>query len=434
MTPFETIVTAVFVVFVVAGVAVFAIFGGAFGGGSIGAVAVWGTVEEQKFAYLLDSLRSQNSTLQDVTYVKKDPATYQQELLNAMAAGTGPDLFVVSQEQLGVFGDKVLPIPYGTVSQSDFINSYIDEGQLFLTSQGSLALPFLIDPLVMYWNRDLFSAASVASPPQYWNDFLTLAPKLTKLDSQRIVQSAVALGAWQNVDHAKAILSSLFMQAGERVTARAANDALVPVFGSTPQGSAEAPAESALRFYTEFGNPAKQTYSWSRSLPRSQDSFVSGQLAVYFGFASEYKTLAERNPNLRFAVAMLPQLQGSGPRATFGSLLGLAISRSARNPSGAGVVAQVLTGPTAASVLASQTGLPPARRDTATDTSANAAAAVFVQSALIARGWIDPQPAGTDALFKAMVESVISGALGPAQAVAEAAQGFAVLLPYQPGN
>src|SRR4029077_4237029 len=129
--------------------------------------------------------------------VKKSPATYQTDLLNAMAAGTGPDLFIVSQEELGAFGDKVLIIPYNTISQATYLGSYIDEGQLFLTSQGELALPFMVDPLVMYWNRDLFASAGQAQPPQYWTDLIALSPKITSLDnSQNVKRAAVALGQW----------------------------------------------------------------------------------------------------------------------------------------------------------------------------------------------------------------------------------------------
>ncbi len=201
-----------------------------------------------------------------------------------MASGAAPDLFLVTQEQLGQFSDKVVTIPYGTVSQSQFVSSFIDEGQLFLTPQGSLALPFTIDPLVMYWNRDIFAGAGVASAPAYWNDFLTLAPKMYSANSsQNITRSAVALGAWSNVAHAKEILSTLFMQAGEAITGRNTQGALIPLFGQTPTNMTGNPAESALRFYTEFGNPSKTTYSWNRSLPQSDEAFTVGKLGVYFG-------------------------------------------------------------------------------------------------------------------------------------------------------
>ncbi len=431
MSTFQLIVVSLFVGFIVVGVGVFALFGGAFGGGGTGAVTIWGTTTQEQVDYLLDSMRSVDNSLQDVHYVEQKSERYEQTLLNAMAAGTGPDLFLITQEQLGAFGDKVVPIPFGTVSQSQFLSSYVDEGQLFLTPQGSLALPFAIDPLVMYWNRDIFAAAGIAQAPRYWSEFTAqngLPAKINAYANSQITRSTVALGVWNNIDHAKAILSTLFMQAGEPVTARNAQGALMTVFGTAGSGGGSA-AESALRFYTEFANPSKTTYSWNRSLPRSSDAFAGGTLAVYFGFASEFNNIAQQNPNLRFGVAQVPQLQGGGAQLTYGVLTGLAIPRSAKNIQGAAVVAQKLTGPVAAGVMVAQSGMPSARRDVPQSTASSAAADVFARSALVARGWVDPNQAATDAVFKTMIESVISGASEPTQAVSEAAQEFVRLLP-----
>ena len=431
MSTFQLAVISIFVAFIVIGVGAFAMFGGVFGGGGVGVVTVWGTMPQETGDYLLDSLRSADKSLQDVSYVEKGAGSYESTLLNAMASGAAPDLFLVTQEQLGAFSDKIITIPYGTVSQSQFTSSFVDEGQLFLTPQGSLALPFMIDPLVMYWNRDLFGSAGIASAPVYWNDFLTLAPKMYSANSsQNITRSAVALGAWSNIAHAKEILSTLFMQAGEPITGRNSSGALMPVFGNTPSNTSGNPAESALRFFTEFGNPSKTTYSWNRSLPRSDEAFIAGKLGVYFGFASEYRTLSERNPNLRFAVALMPQLQ-AGNKSTYGRLTALAIPRAARNVAGAAAVAQKLSGAPAAAVLSVYPGLPSARCDVALDTSASTVSDVFAQSALIARGWVDPSQSETDQVFKTMIESVVSGGSEPSGAVSEAAQEFARLIPVR---
>jgi ABC-type glycerol-3-phosphate transport system substrate-binding protein len=381
---------------------------------------------------LLTTLRAEDDVFQEVAYVEKNPETYQSDLVSAMAAGVGPDLFLIGHEDILGFADKVLIIPFNIVSQGTFVSSYIDEGQLFLTSEGSLALPLLVDPLVMYWNRALFSSVGVASAPKYWNDFLTLAPKIISLDSSTLRRSAAALGTWANIKNAKAILSSLIMQAGDPLVARSADGTLYSVLGTTPESAAENPGTSALRFYTEFANPSKAVYSWNRSLPEAQDAFVAGDVAAYFGFASEYKTLLARNPNLQLGVEVLPQIQGNGARLTYGALTGAAISRSARNPQGAALVAQRLTGERAIAYLSQATGLPPVRRDVSVDTSASAVAQVFVQSALIARGWLDPSPKETDAMFKEMIESVVSGRSLPAEAIADAARLLEQLIRSQP--
>jgi ABC-type glycerol-3-phosphate transport system substrate-binding protein len=428
MSTFQIVVTALFVAFIIVGVGVFASLGGVFGGGGVGQVVIWGTMDQERGSTFIDSMRSVDKSLQDVTYVEKDPTTYRDELLNAMASGTGPDLFLIPQEEMQAFADKILLISYRTVSQGSYVNSYVDAAGLLLTPQGALALPLYIDPLVMYWNRDIFASAGVAQAPKNWNDFITISPKITSLNTtQNFVRSTVALGEWQNVDNAKAILSTLFMQTGDQIISRAQNGALVSNFGRATDNSTS-PAESALRFYTEFANPSKTTYSWNRSLPRSSLAFSGGELAVYFGFASEYASLSQRNPNLRFSVALMPQLT-SGVSITYGRVTALAIPRSARNAGGAATVAQKLTSQQASSLLVQISGLASVRRDVPIDTSANAASQVFGQSALISRGWIDPNTEATDAIFKTMIESVVSGRAQPIEAVSQASLEFNQLLP-----
>ncbi len=429
MSNFQLIFTGIFVLLILVGVAVFALFGGIGGKSNIGAVTVWGTLDQTTVDQVLQNLRQANKELSDVRYVQRQPSTYAADLINAMASGTGPDLFFIGQDEVFLFADKIQVVPYSVISQSTFINSYIDEGQLFLTEQGALALPLLVDPLVMYWNRDMLAGAGVSQPPRYWSELITLAPKITKLDPSLTIQkSAVALGEWQNISHAKAILTTLFLQAGDSIVARDTSGIQVVVFGTTPQNMPENPAVSALKFYTEFANPSKTTYSWNRSLPKSQDAFTAGDVALYFGMASDYEALKARNPNLRFAVAPLPQIQGNSTTLTFGQMTGVALSRSAPNAAGALTAAQILTGPAAALAFAQANKLPPVRRDVVVDTSADAAQAVFVQSALVARAWLDVDKQKTDTLFAGMIESVISGKSELSSAVAEVSLSLGALL------
>lgn len=430
MNSFQTIVLGIFVTLIVAGVGVFSLLGGVGGSTGIGPVVVWGTIDQTTMDKLLTDLVQQDKSLGDVTYVEKKPATYQGELINAIAAGQGPDLVFLSQSSIGTLQDKISLIPYSAVSQSAFLSSYIDEGALFLTSQGILALPFSIDPMVMYWNRDTLTSAGEAQPPQYWNQLIELAPKLTSLQAGgTITRSAVGMGTWDNVTHAKAILSALMMQTGDFITGRSSSGGLTATLGTRSEASSVVPAAEALRFYADFANPSKTTYSWNRSLPASGVAFASGDVALYFGFASEYRAISERNPNLRFGVATLPQLEGASARITSGAIQGLAIARGSQNPSGALLVAQKLTAPGAAAIAAQQMSLPPVRRDVSIDTSNSAAASVFVQSALMSRSWADPNSAATDSIFKSMIESVSSGKSTPEQAVFEASQALRQLLP-----
>ncbi|MBY0473245.1 extracellular solute-binding protein [Patescibacteria group bacterium] len=429
MTTFQIVFTAMFVIFIGLGVLSFSLYSS--NNSSIGNVVVWGTVDQDKMLSFINSLNQQDRSSQGVSYVQKNESTYPSEVINAMASGAGPDIILISQDQIGLFADKVTTIPYNIVPQSSFVNSYVDEARLFLTSQGTLAFPFLIDPMVMYWNRDIFQTAGLAQPPQYWNDLVTQAQKLSLLDPARnIKRSAIALGGWDNIDHAKEILSMLFMQAGDMLVVRDnSTDLIKSVFGANTQGATENPAASALQFYTEFGNPSKTDYSWNRSLPRSQEAFTSGTLAVYLGFASEYADISKRNPNLRFGVATVPQIQGNSSHVTYGTLTGLAVPRTSKNQQGALVIAQKMTNQAGIGAAFSVFGGAPVRSDLSVDTTGNAAYATFYQSVLIARGWLDPNPSKTDDIFSTMVSDVVSNKSQAGSAVQDAARALQTLAP-----
>lgn len=427
MSNFQIALTGIFVACILFGVVAFSMYTAKTS--SVGNVTIWGTLDSGVMTTLVAKLNETDKSFQGVSYVQRPAGTFMVDVINAMAAGTGPDVVLVSQDQLHAFSGKLLTIPYSVVSQSDYISSFVNEGRLFLNTEGTIAMPFVINPMVMYWNRDLVAAAGLPTPPKYWDELLTQTNKMTTFDTGRTIKrSAIAMGSWDNVAYAKQILSTLFMQAGDPITSYGQNGMLTSVFGLSTPNSGENPASSALRFYTEFANPSKVTYSWNRSLPKSTDAFVAGNTALYLGFAGDYAGLRARNPNLSIGVAMVPQIQGNSANITFGQLTGLAITRTAANPNGALVIAQKLSDQTGATEAAFAFGLPSVRLDAHIDNSADASQTIFYQSALIARGWIDPDYASTDAIFKEMVDNVVSNKSLPDQAVQDASQSLGSII------
>ena len=316
---------------------------------------------------------------------------------------------MISEDQLYGNENKLFLIPYASYNERTFKNTFIQEGEDFLTPTGVYGVPFVIDPLVMYWNRDLFNTAGIAEPPQYWDQFLTLPQQLSKVDaSGNVTQSAVALGEWTNVMNAKAILSNLMLQAGTPD---------VDTSGVTPQSAlldnlgnnAVSPAESSVDFYTQFADPTSPTYSWNRSLDDSQTVFLSGNLGVYFGFASELADIREKNPNLNFDVTAMPQARQATTDTVFGKIYALSIVKQSKNVNAAFQVIAALTTADSITKLDAVTDLPPVRRDLLTTVPTDPYQAIFYQSALIAKGWLDPSAQGTDSAFEDMIESITGG-------------------------
>ncbi len=386
------------------------------GGGVSGEVIVWGTVKENVLAGLLYDLGNKNRDLK-ITYVEKNPGTFDREFVEALASARGPDLFFLPQDLIIKYEDKIIPISYETISERDFKNTYISEGELYLSPRGILGLPISVDPMVMYWNRDIFASAGVANPPSSWDEFLTLAPKLTKKDSAlNIVQSALPFGEFKNVLYAKDILATLMMQLGNNLVRRDETGKPKEVFLEA-RDPAVRPAEVAFRFFTEFSDPAKPTYSWNRSLPNSKQSFTSERAAVYFGYASEILEIRAKNPHLDFDVVGIPQPGGSKIKVNFGRIQALAITRASKNPAAALYLAISMADKDFAGTLAENLYLPPARRDLLSSKPSDPYLQIFYDAALTARGWLDPTPEATDQIFDEAINNIVSGRFRVSEAV-----------------
>jgi len=426
---FQLTILAAFAFLAIAGVLFFAFFSSDNSRSATGNVTLWGTLDAgimgEQLKFIDDAVKDVE---QKITYVEKDSRTYNEDLIEALASGVGPDMFLLAQDDIVRQLNKIFIVSYDTYTERKFKDTFIEEGELYLYPEGIVAFPYVVDPLVMYWNRNILSREGIATPPQFWDEFFGLSPKITKRDqASNILQATVALGEFRNVAHAKDIISTLMIQAGNPIVARTEKDDLRNVLTEN-FGFAVRPAELALRFYTEFSNPIKAVYSWNRALPNSKDAFLAGDLAFYFGFASELPELRRANPNLNFDLAMLPQTREDGLRATFGRIQALAITNASRNKNGALLAAMLLSSEGSLSNLASLNNLPPVSRKLLAKQPTDDIQPIFFDSALISRAFLDPDGNKTELIFKDMIESITSGKSRVGGALSDAAKEFADLL------
>ncbi|HVU06369.1 MAG TPA: extracellular solute-binding protein [Candidatus Paceibacterota bacterium] len=424
MSRFQLIFTGILVILGIGGVVAFAVSKNNSSQGPA-AVVMWGSLGQDAVQAFLNKVAPDHQDTLNVSYVYKSPATFESDLVAALARGAGPDMVLLPQDLILKQNDKFYVIPFDSYSERTFKDSFIQEGELFLNKDGIVGLPFSIDPLVMYWNRDMFSDAGVSQPPVSWAQFFDLAPKLTtKASNGVITQSAIAFGEARNVTHFKDVLSLLSIQAGTPIVAYDAQGNLASVFNS--RGKGLVPAEEALSYYTEFSNPLKSSYSWNRSLANDRTSFIAGTLAVYFGSASELRGLRSANPNLNFDVAMVPQTEGK--KATFGAMNAIAILKSSKNIAASFVAAATLTSQALDTEWAAASGYPPVHRALLSKTPGDAYNAVFYQSALVSSGWLDPNREATTEIFGQLIENVTSGKLRVSESVNQATQEIGTLL------
>lgn len=414
MTKFQIILMGVFGIFLIGGVIIFSVYKGS--SQNAVAVVVWGTISQTDFSDVIKETSLYQSKQYTVQYVEKTEAEFDSSFIEALASGSGPDVFMLPSEKILKHRNKILAIPYSIFTQRQFKDSFIEGTEVYMAPEGTLALPISVDPLVMYWNRSLFTEAKITEPPKYWDEFYNLANIISKKDGAlNISKSAVALGEFANISHAKEIILNLAMQAGTPVTMW--GDGKVQSVFDNPFGKPTIPAEAAVNFYTEFGNPAKPSYSWNRSLLNSTNYFLGGDLALYFGFASEIRSLQLKNPNLNFDVATVPVSREGGVGVSFANFDALAITKSSPVPSAAFAVVSALSGAEAGLAFSKTLNLPPVRRDLLNKRPTDAYQSVFYDSTIRSKAWLDPSPTETDFIFKDMIESITSGRARTGEAI-----------------
>ena len=384
-------------------------------------VLIWGTLPQDTFKRLFQEITKTDKPFNAVEYRQIDERTFDDELVNAIAEQKSPDLIVLSGDALVSHRAKLFPIPYESFPVRDFKDTFIDGAELFMFAEGIYGIPFAVDPLVMYWNRDLFATNAIANPPRTWEEVVSVVvPKISqKTNTREITQSGIAFGEYRNIENAKEILMMLALQTGSKLTGAEANKYVVEL-NEAHNDSVSRPFESVLQFYTDFSNVNSPLYSWNRAVSSAKSTFLGGDLALYFGRGSELSDIANKNPNLNFDIAPVPQGANATVFRTYGNMYAFAIPKESPNRQGAYAVARVLSGQLPAQALTGALGMAPVRRDLIGAGSKDAFVRVIFESALIARAWLDPDRTKSSDIFKQMVEDVVSNRSRVGDAVGDA--------------
>lgn len=405
--PFEIALIATFIIAALVGVFVLAtnksdteknqaLYGSSF--------MIWGTIEEDVMTAFLKTASTKDDALKVVQYRRVDARSFESELVDAIAEGRSPELILIPHTFLASLRTKLQPIPFTTFPERTFRDTYVDGAAIFMPSDGVYGFPIAVDPLVMYWNRDIFSSSGLAQPPKTWESLINeTAPAITRVSDQRtVLQSAMSFGEYVNVAHAKEILSMLFIQAGSTIVTEQNKSYAVTLNQSTANGLM--PGDSVLPFYTQFANPQKALYSWNRSLPLDRTAFLQNTLALYFGFGSERTNIERESPNLNFDMTEVPQGSGATIRRDYGEFYAFAIPRGSQNPTGAYAIATLFGNAENAASIAHGLNMAPVHRAMLGSAGGDIYKGTLYQAALISRGWLDPQPDLSASIFRQMVE------------------------------
>jgi multiple sugar transport system substrate-binding protein len=407
---------------------------------------VWGVFDDtDAYSDAFSKYQALNDAhIGNITYKKLQPETYREDLLRAFAEGKGPDIFLIRNAWLPDFESLIAPAPDYQTNVAEFGKAFPDGVVRDFVSDGKIyGAPLSEDSLALYYNKDIFNAAGIASPPKTWDEVSRLLLLFNRVDNYgTISQSGIALGTADNINRSTDIFLALALQMG-------LSEDTKPGLRDKLDLSSQA-GQKALTFYLQFARVGSPDYSWNPRLHYSIDAFSEGSLAMMVNYSWQVDAIKRKNAKLNFGTAPLPQFSLSSPQ-NISNYWGFVVAKNKslvmsegrvptfpiaqyndirthesweflhfltfphpdnmvtiRNTlSKTSVQMPIPTDP--AKAYLEKTGKPPARRDLIESGKNDPYFGAFSYGNLIARGWRQPSIEKAELVLAAAIESVNRG-------------------------
>lgn len=416
---------------------------------------IWGILDQdQALQEIFENYKKANPNIASIEYKKIATDTYQKELIDALASGQGPDIFLINNTWLSSFEDKIVPAPVDVkvVNEQKFRSNFVDVvANDFVVGGKIYAAPLAVNSLGLYYNKDLLNQAGISNPPADWNEFINDVIKLTKIDEWgNIVQSGAAIGTAYNINRSTDILNLLMLQNGTTMI----DDRGRVGFDDVSHG------QNALNFYTQFAKSGSMNYTWNSSMHYSIDAFSEGRTAMMFNYPWNMKVISDKAPKLNFAIAPVPQFENS-PRVNYANYQAFVVAKNkiprsdsygdattnisnetrikeawmfltylttkpdgtfVGQASGSGMGGVIDPNFDPAKSYLNKSGEPSARRDLIELQKIDPAIGVFATDNLIAKNWKQTDAISIESIFAEMIDQVNLGKSTVAEALDTAAK------------
>ena len=260
------------------------------------------------------------------------------KLMTAVAAGTGPDVYLVDRfttAQRAVAGALTDLTPFieraGWKPQDDFLEFAIEES----TWAGKIySLPFDTDTRGLYYRKADFREAGLDpdAPPATIEELDQVAAKLTKrITDRRFERFGLIpwLGQGWHYTWGWAFGGEFYDLAARKLTCN--HPAIVESFAWQQKVADEYSIAAIQGFASAFGSEA-------------QDPFIAGKISMIVDGDWKIAGLQRFGPDVEYGVANIPVKAGVGS-TTWAGGWALAVPRGAKNPEGGFEFARFASGP-----------------------------------------------------------------------------------------
>lgn len=381
-------------------------------------------VDSDQIGTIIQAYKKQNPNV-TIEYSKLNIETYEQDLLNALAAGKGPDIFSINNSWMPSYLDKIEPAPEKLYSIKEYRDAFVDVVSNDLIRDNKIyGTALWVDSLGLYYNKDLLGTAGIATPPKTWDEMARDVRQITRQNqSGYFDRSGVAMGTNENVNRAADIVYLLMLQAG---VIPWSEDGRSPRFAGSIQrgGQSVNPGVEAVEFYTSFANPESTNYTWNLESDYSVDAFANGRAAYLYGYSYTREQIDAKAPNLNYDVAPVPQYDAGQPNVNYASYFAEVVSAQSKQKAAAWDFLKFATSKAALDAYYAKDKKPSSRRDLIELQTQDLEIGVFAHANLTAKSFYKVDEVKFDAIIGELIDNVllrgqsISNALSRAQSQA----------------
>lgn len=253
---------------------------------------------EDVYSPLIESYQSQHKNVTVVYKKFTDPDTYLDLIINELAEGEGPDIFLMHNSWFPKHYKKLTSAPSEIVTPDIFRSLFVEVAgkDLIIPDSSNVeqvwGLPLYVDSVALYYNDDQIEDAlpTQGSPSTTWDGIKNDVVALNRADQsfERFERAGIAMGRSDNLLRAFDVLMTIFYQ--YKVQFYSA-DLKEVILDKDPN------ALAALQLYTSFGLPSQKNYSWNKFLSDSSSSekeittFAKGKVSMIFGYSYTYEDI-----------------------------------------------------------------------------------------------------------------------------------------------
>lgn len=370
---------------------------------------------------------------------------YEDLIVNEIAEGEGPDVFMVHNSWLPKHYKKLLPIP---LDQPVVMNADLFRQTYFQASADDLiideqiyGMPLAIDNLAVFYNKQHFRdlIATSDAPGALWENIQEQVTSLTKRNNspERFSLTGIAMGRADNISSAVDILYSLMLEFGVQFYDEKEERATFAI----DQGG-ENPGVDALQLFTSFGLPSYRNYSWNEYItgfaPEEKEinPFVRDKVSMIIGYPYLYNEIelaiqdqqrsgGEHIDIEDIGIAPFPQLisgQEATRRDTYASYFPLVVARTTDMSQEAWTLVQYLTSADALQTYHKITNRPTSRKDMVSEQQTEPLFGTFAFQAPFAKSFKIYDDAAYRKVFTDAIQDVVKNVATPQQALNAAQQ------------